>query len=152
MRLNQTYPELMSINKQIKKRCILDGELLVMKEGKPDFYDLQKRSLMTNKTKIEFAMKRIPVSFIAYDILYLDNLQIIDKPLMERKNILQKTITENEHISVSRFIPDLGVKFYKLTVEQGLEGIVAKQKDSKYFFDKRTKEWLKIKIFRMKTL
>jgi ATP-dependent DNA ligase len=53
---------------------------------------------------------------------------------IERKKHTGGNRTENQHISVSRFIPDLGVKFYKLTVEQGLEGIVAKQKDSKYIF------------------
>lgn len=145
MRLNQTYPELMNINKQVKKRCILDGELLVVKDGKPDFYDLQKRSLMTNKTKIEFAKQSYPVSFCAYDILYLDNQQITDKPLMQRKDFLQEIIIENQNISISRFIPDLGIKLYELTEQQGLEGIVAKKKESKYYFDKRTKDWLKVK-------
>jgi hypothetical protein len=86
-RLNAIYPELEKINTHIKARCILDGELLILNEGKPDFFELQRRSLMTNTTKIELAAKKLPVCFTAFDILYYDDKQITDLPLMERKTI-----------------------------------------------------------------
>jgi bifunctional non-homologous end joining protein LigD len=143
--LNATYPELMVLNKQVKKRCILDGEIFCMKDGKPDFFEIQRRSLMTNTIKIELAMKQNPVFFSAFDILYIDTEQITNKSLMERKNILQKIATENERFSIARYIPNKGIDLYNLTVEQGLEGIVAKRKDSKYYIGKTTKDWFKIK-------
>ena len=143
--LNDTYPELTRSFKQIKKRCILDGEVFCMKGGKPDFYEVQKRSLMANATKIQFAMNKLPVSFSAYDILYVNNEQITSKPLMERKSILQDIVIENERFSISRYIPEKGIDLYNLTVQQDLEGIVAKQRDSKYYIGKTTKEWVKIK-------
>lgn len=143
--LNATYPELKDAYKQVKQRCILDGEIFVMKNGKPDFYEIQKRSIMTNTMKIEFAMKQYPVSFSAFDILYNGNEQITNKPQADRKTALQDNIIENERISISRFVPDKGIALYNLTVEQGLEGIVAKRKDSKYLIGKTTKDWVKIK-------
>jgi len=138
-------PELSEIYKQINKRCILDGELFVMKDGKPDFYEIQRRSLMTNKMKIELAANKYPASFVAFDILYYDGQQVTNWPLMERKVMLAKAIRENERLAISRYIEKHGITFYELAKQQELEGIVAKRKDSKYYFDKRTKDWIKIK-------
>ena len=39
-RLNGIYPELNGINKQVNTRCILDGELVILKDGKPDFFEV----------------------------------------------------------------------------------------------------------------
>ena len=62
-------PELSKIHKQIKCRCILDGELIVTKYGKPNFYKIQRRSLMSNTFKIQLASSKLPASFAAFDIL-----------------------------------------------------------------------------------
>ena len=139
------YPELKDINKQVRKRCILDGEIVVINNGKPDFSEIQRRSLMTNKIKIDLASSKLPVSFIAFDILYYNDKQITDMSLMERKESLQAIIEENEKLAVSRYIEKNGIDFYNLTVKENLEGIVAKLKDSKYYIGKRTKDWIKIK-------
>lgn len=147
-RLNHTYPELKNIHKQVKKRCILDGELLVLKDGNPNFQEVQRRSLMTNSYKIELASKKFPVSFTAYDILYLDNKQITDLKLTERKSLLNKMVKENESLTISRFIETKGTQLYNMAVQHDLEGIVAKKKDSKYYFDKRSKDWIKIKYLK----
>lgn len=142
------YPELSEINKQINcEKAILDGELFVMKNGRTDFYEMQRRSLMTDKFKIEMASKKLPISFTAFDILYKDNQQLTDLPLIERKQILQQSVIENERISISRYIGKEGIKLFELTAQNELEGIVAKKKDSKYYFDKRTKDWIKIKNY-----
>lgn len=52
-------PELSEIHKQVRCRCILDGELAVIKDGRPDFYEIQRRSLMSNPLKIKLASKKI---------------------------------------------------------------------------------------------
>lgn len=143
--LNATYPELTKIHRQIKKRCILDGEIFCMRDGRPDFFEVKRRSLMSNAVKIQVAMNKLPVTFTAYDILYVGDEQITNKPLMERKAILQEIVMENERISISRYVSNNGIDLYNLTVEKGLEGIVAKKKDSKYYIGKTTKEWIKIK-------
>ena len=138
-------PELSQINKQVKRRCILDGELIVTKDGKPDFFEIQRRSMMTNTFKIQLASSSSPASFTVFDILYYDDHEVIDLPLMKRKKLLEKNVKENERIAISRYIEEQGVAFYQLAKENQLEGIVAKRRDSKYYLDKRTKDWIKIK-------
>ena len=139
-------PELAEIHKNVNVRCILDGELAVIKDGRPDFFEIQKRSMMSNPVKIDMAAKKYPACFTAFDIMYYANRHVTDLPLTERKELLQKAvISENGRFAVSRFIEKNGIQFYALAEQQELEGIVAKRKDSKYYFDKRTKDWIKIK-------
>jgi len=144
-RLGPIYPELKDIYHQARHKCILDGELVSLNEGKPDFFELQRRSLMSNPVKIEFAAKKLPVCFTAFDILYLDDKQITNLTLAERKGILSENIRESAHMAVSRFIDKDGVAFYNAAAEQGLEGIIAKRRDSKYYIGKTTKDWIKMK-------
>lgn len=146
VRLLPKFPELKGIQKQIKKKCILDGELYVFKDGRTDFSEIQRRALMNGGGfKTELLAKKLPASFTAFDVLYCDGEDITKKPLIERKKILDKLVVENNKINVSRYIDSLGVELFNLTREKGLEGIVAKRKDSKYFLGKRTKDWIKCK-------
>ena len=139
-------PELAEIHKNVNVRCILDGELAVIKDGKPDFFEIQKRSMMSNPIKIDMAVKKYPACFTAFDILYYEDRQVTDLPLTERKELLQKAVkSENSRFAVSRFIEKSGTAFYDLAKQRELEGIVAKRKDSRYYFDRRTKDWIKIK-------
>lgn len=140
------FPELEGLYKQVKTKCIIDHELLVLKNGIPDFYEVQKRALMSNSFKIKLAADKYPASVIAYDILYYKDKDVTMLPLMERKKYLTDVVIENNLISVSRFIENDGIKLYELVEEKGLEGIVAKRKDSLYWQGKRTKDWVKCKI------
>ena len=144
--VTEIYPELSQMNECVKKRVIIDGELVVLTDGKPDFYALQKRSLMGDKFKISLAAMKKPVQFVAYDILYCDGKVLTDKPLMERKEILSKEIEEKNNLSVSRNIENEGTAFFNLAKQEELEGIVAKKKDGKYHIGKRTHDWIKIKV------
>lgn len=139
------YPELASMCSNAAKRCVLDGELIVMQAGKPDFFALQRRSVLTNKTKIKLSAKLTPVSFVAYDILYLDAKEITSLPLLERKQLLTDNISESPSLSVSRYVLQQGKALYTLTEQQELEGVVGKRIDSKYYPGRITKEWCKIK-------
>ena len=144
--LTEIYPELSEVNKCVKKKVILDGELVVLTDGKPDFYALQKRSLMGDKFKRSLAARKKPVQFVAYDILYSDSKVLTDRPLMERKEILSKEIAEKNNLSISRYIEKYGIAFFNLAKQEELEGIVAKKKDGKYHIGKRTHDWIKIKV------
>jgi bifunctional non-homologous end joining protein LigD len=144
--LNATYPELAGISSRINRRCILDGELVILTDEKPDFNALQKRSLLTDKFRIQLLAKQKPVRFVAYDVLYESNRQITELPLLERKDILNSIVDENEALSISRVIPERGIDFFKLTSEQKLEGIVGKQKNSLYYMGRETNKWIKIKL------
>lgn len=140
------FPELEDLYKQVKVKCILDHELLVLKNGAPDFYEVQKRALMTNPFKIKLSSEKYPASIIAYDILYYKDKDITDLPIMERKKYLQDAVIENNFISVSRYIENNGIMLFNLVKEKGLEGIVAKRKNSLYWQGKKSKDWIKCKV------
>lgn len=139
-------PELSALHQQVNARCILDGELMVLKNGRPDYYEIQKRSIMSNHFKIELLSKKYPASFIPFDILYYQGRDITLLPLMERKKYLSEAIKkETDRMAISKWIEAQGISFYNLAKQQNLEGIVAKRKDSIYVAGKRTKDWIKMK-------
>lgn len=144
--VSDIYPELKEMNKCVKHKVILDGELVVLTDGKPDFYALQTRSLMTDKFRIELASKRNPVQFVAYDIIYNNGKDLTNLPLMKRKDILSANINEGNNLSKSRYIEENGKAFFELAKKENLEGIVAKKKDGLYHIGKRTRDWVKIKV------
>lgn len=139
-------PELKDIHRQVRRRCILDGELAVLKDGRPDFSQIQRRSLMSNPLKIQLASAQYPASFVAFDVLYDTDHSVCHLPLIERKQLLSEIISqETSLLSLSRFIEEKGIAFYHTVEKQDLEGIVAKRKDSSYHMGERTKNWVKCK-------
>jgi len=145
-RLLFKVPELANIHHQAKERCILDGELVILKNGVPDFFELQKRALTTNQFKIQLSSEKFPASFVAYDILYRKDTQLTDLPLLERKKFLADVVIEHPKLAISRFIPEKGIELFAVAKHQGLEGVVAKKNNSKYYLDKRTRDWIKFKF------
>lgn len=145
MELLPRFAELKDICKQVSDRCILDGELVVMVNGVPDFYQLQKRTLLTGRTRMELKAQRLPASFVAYDCLQIGDKVLLDIPLLERKEILHQCVNENERIAISRYIHEKGTQLFQLTVEKELEGVVAKKASSLYYPGKRTRDWIKFK-------
>lgn len=142
-------PELSEIHTQVKCRCILDGELAVIHDGKPDFFLIQRRSMMSNPVKIQLEARRNPACFTAFGILYYEDHLVTDLPLMGRKKILESVVKEESpRFAVSRWIEGQGIAFFELAKAQNLEGIDAKWKDSRYYCDKRTKDWIKCKFLK----
>lgn len=139
-------PELSELHKHVKARCILDGELFILRDGKPDFSLIQARSLMSNAFKISLRSKEFPASFTAFDILYYKDHIVTDMPLTERKKLLKKAVkSESNRFAVSREVIGNGSAFFVAAKQQNLEGVVGKLKSSLYYQGKRTKDWIKIK-------
>ena len=145
MELLPRFPELKELHRSVSKRTVLDGELVVLQNGVPDFFELQRRTLLTDRFKIEMAAARHSASFVAYDCLYEGSRGIMDQPLLERKKILQSAICENRLIAISRYIPTDGIGLFHAADEKELEGVVAKRAASLYYPGKRTKDWIKFK-------
>ena len=145
-RMLDRFPELSDIHIYAKGKCILDGELIIIKNGVPDFFEVQRRSLMSDRFKIKLAASQYPASFVAYDILYINNRQITNLSLLERKNLLEETVNESVKLAVSRFVKEQGKELFHLAKAQNLEGVVAKVTTSKYYLDKRTRDWIKFKV------
>ena len=145
MQMTSRFPELSEIYRNVSGKCILDGEIMVMKNGVPDFYALQKRTLLTDRFKIELEATRFPASFVAFDCIYADGRELVWETLMQRKDVLQRLVTENNRIAVSRYIEENGIALYQAAEQRELEGIVAKRKDSAYLMGKRSRDWIKCK-------
>lgn len=143
------YPELEILRQYVKRNTIFDGEIIAMDNGKPSFRKLQERAHLKNKTKIKYQMEKNPVIFICYDILY-DNKNLIDLPLIDRKKLLEN-YEDNDYFLKSKYIEKYGINLYEIVIEQDLEGIVAKKKNSEYEIDKRSNSWLKIKNLKEET-
>lgn len=146
LRLLPKVPELTDIYRYVKERCILDGELLILKNGVPDFFELQKRALSSNPFKIQLSSDKYPASFVAYDILYLRDKELLTLPLMERKALLADALIETPRLAISRYVFEKGIELFEVARAQKLEGVVAKKSDSRYYPDKRTKDWIKFKF------
>lgn len=142
--INQ-FPELSNIFSNVNGQCILDGEIIVLKNGKPDFYEVQKRTVITDFFKIKLLSEKYPATFVVYDLIYLDNDLLIDIPIEERINKLPRLINEDNRISISKVIENTGIELFNIVKSKELEGVVAKRKGSKYFFEKRSTDWIKFK-------
>lgn len=138
------YPELKNVSQNITEKLVLDGEIISMRAGKPDFSQLQKRSHLKEKSRIEIESQKNPVVFAVFDIVY-KNKNLISLPLLERK-ILLDAIIESDYLIKSKTFKD-GKKLFAKIEKMGLEGIVAKKVDSTYEIDTRSKTWIKIKNF-----
>lgn len=145
MELLPKFPELKDLHRSVSERTVLDGELVVLRNGVPDFFELQRRTLLTDRFKIEMAAARHPASFVAYDCLCESSHSIMDQPLLVRKEALQSSVRENDLIAVSRYIPTDGIGLFRAADERELEGVVAKRASSLYYPGKRTRDWIKFK-------
>ncbi len=140
------YPDLRIVAKA--KRAILDGEVVIMWDGRPSFEKLQLREHLVDADEIARIAKRLPATYVAFDILYLDGQDLTAKPLMERKDILAATLEETESSVLCDYVQGEGEAFDRICRERGLEGVIAKRKDSKYQIGKRSRDWKKIKALK----
>jgi bifunctional non-homologous end joining protein LigD len=145
--LKYSFPELEEL-KQLTRDVVLDGEIVTVKEGKADFQALLERGRSASPAEIEFHARRSPAVYIIFDLLEKDGVPLLNLPLMERKNILKNTVKEGRHVLLSDFVEEKGEAYYRVALEKGLEGIMAKKRDSLYEPGVRSGNWLKIKKLR----
>jgi bifunctional non-homologous end joining protein LigD len=138
---NKNYPLLASALGQWNINAVLDGEIVVLnEEGKPNFNALQNygRTQQGN------------LFYHVFDILWLDGIDLMNEPLDKRKEILKRIVPENSIIRYSDSIDEEGEEFFKVVQKNGLEGIVAKKKNSFYLPGTRSADWLKLPVEEMK--
>lgn len=148
-RMLPKVPELAQLHRNVTRRCILDGELAVLSDGKPDFFAIQRRGRLTNPLRIQMAAQQHPACFIAFDLLYLDGYSVTDLPLLKRKALLQEVVRREDALfAISPCVERGGAAVFELVKRQGLEGLVAKRRESRYYFGRHTKDWIKMKVLR----
>ena len=144
--ITASYPELNRLHDRlVALDAVVDGEIVAMKGGKPSFETLQARINLQNPRDIENATKTIPVSFIAFDLLYMDGRSLITEPIERRKEMLSALVVEDDRTSVSPCIEGGGIDLFESAKAMQLEGIVGKKLGSPYRLGKRAKDWVKIK-------
>lgn len=140
------YPELSAITNQLVAiDAVIDGEIVALADGVPSFQALQGRMHLRDRGAIEKAAKSLPVTYMAFDLLFLDGRSLIDEPLMERRRLLEEIAVPSSRFQISPSIAGEGKALFEAAKAQNLEGIVAKQLSSTYQPGVRSRAWLKIK-------
>ncbi|HET7029641.1 MAG TPA: DNA ligase D [Candidatus Limnocylindrales bacterium] len=129
------------------REAIVDGEVVALDEaGRPDFSLLQERiSERRAGTKGERAASG-PLVYQAFDLLYLDGRSLLKVPLEDRKRLLRSVLRETTRVRYASHVVGEGEAFMAAAASQGLEGIVAKLRRSKYEPGRRSPAWLKLKV------
>jgi bifunctional non-homologous end joining protein LigD len=147
------------------REAVVDGEVVALDpDGRPDFSLLQDR---TGLRGLEVATRRrssdaprlsaedraaIPLAYMAFDLLYLDGRSLLDVPLEDRKRALRGVLRPHPMVRYASHVMEEGETFTRFAAERGLEGVVAKRRDSRYQPGKRTRDWLKVKLRREQEL
>ncbi len=142
--LRYNFPELEEL-RNLTRSAVLDGEIVVIHEGMTDFQTLIERSKLTSIRDIERMAREFPATYVVFDLLEKDGTPLIDLPLMERKKMLNEVLKDGKHVVLSVFVEEEGKFYYQEAVKKGVEGVMAKKKDSRYTPGVRSEGWLKIK-------
>ncbi len=136
------YPELFVQSSE--ENFILDGEIVVFWEGKPDFYRLQERE-HAEKLKAEILAKLYPATYMVFDLLYLNGRSLLNEPIEKRKELLTSIDLGNKNFVLVDFVREKGKEYFENAVKLGLEGVMAKKLGTPYLPGKRVDFWLKFK-------
>jgi DNA ligase D-like protein (predicted ligase) len=142
-RLNDKYPEITAAFDQQEADCfIVDGEIVTFKDGVTSFAKLQQRM------KVEHPpadlVRKVPVWFYLFDLLYLNHYDTRRVPLRYRKEMLRSTFEFRDSLRFTEHRETEGEAYYRQACRRGWEGVIAKDGDSVYV-SRRTRDWLKFK-------
>lgn len=116
--------------------AIMDGELVVLNEkGTADFGALQNWHSEADGT----------LRYYVFDLLWYDGFDLRGLSLVDRKAILAELVPDQSSVILSKDFETSGIDFLDAAKRAGLEGVIAKRKDSQYHTGNRTLDWLKIK-------
>lgn len=125
--------------------AILDGEIVALDDnGKPSFQHLQNLTGFGTKPALK-GVAPPPLNFFAFDLLYLNGYDLRKAALIDRRQLLRSIILPNEMVRYSEHFAGKGQELLDAVRAKGLEGIIAKQAQSRYE-SKRSNCWIKIKV------
>jgi len=149
--VSTAFPELADIGAFLgMTTCVLDGEIVALGEnGRPSFGRLQHRMHVTNPREARRRAMADPATFVAFDVLYLHGRSLLSATYDERRDLLDSLHLSGETFTTTESFRDVsGRDVLAATVKNGLEGVVAKRRDSFYRPGRRSPEWIKVKSFR----
>jgi len=144
--LTRRLPEIESIGKSLKRRSlVLDGVVIAGDGSVPSFRTLLHRYAKVGITDLK-PKERVPVGYVAFDVLLVDGRSLVDQTLKQRQLALRKLIPRSGGgLLRPKSVVGDGAELLAQAESRGFEGIVAKRLDSIYEPGKRTKSWLKFK-------
>ena len=119
------------------EQVVVDGEIVALAEdGRPSFQALQHRA----------SHPKHLIVFYAFDVLYLNGRSLMGEPLVKRRAQLPGIVGENSIIRLSRDLPGSAAAIVQALRAAGIEGVVAKRRDSTYQPGERSSDWVKLKL------
>ncbi len=137
------YPELLP--ESLPDDVLLDGEVVALSGGVPSFLALAGRIHVRDSSRAAALAATSPVTFMAFDVLRLYGVELVKAPWRERRGVLERLDLggRGSRWQLPPTYPD-GQLLVEATKAQGLEGIVSKRVDSRYWPGRRSPDWLKM--------
>jgi ATP-dependent DNA ligase len=146
--MTRYFPELVAaFRASLPARCVLDGEIVVGGAGERglDFWALQQR-IHPAASRVRQLAERTPASFIAFDLLALDDADLTERPFRERRATLERALgaaAAPVHLTPITSDPVLARRWFERFEGAGLDGLIAKRGDQTYQPNKRVMAKLK---------
>lgn len=139
--ITHTLPELAGLADRYPD-ATFDGEVVVMRNGTPSFAALAERFGVT-AGGARLLAATAPVTFLVFDLLRLYGVPLLDRPLTDRRATLERLDLTGSHWLVPETFED-GQALLAVTSANGLEGVVSKDRTSRYLPGTRSDRWLKV--------
>ncbi|MCU1454837.1 MAG: ATP-dependent ligase [Acidimicrobiales bacterium] len=144
--LTRYFPELLApLRAALPDRCVVDGEVVVAQHGALDFDALQQR-LHPAESRVNRLAGETPASFVAFDLLALDDRSLLDVPFRERRALLELSLAGAQapvHLTPGTVDRAVAHDWFVRFEGAGLDGVLAKPTGGSYQQDKRVQ--LKVK-------
>jgi bifunctional non-homologous end joining protein LigD len=142
------YPELAGLATAAQaEQAVLDGEIVAFGDDNwPDFECLQQRMNISTAAQARTLAAQVPVSYLAFDLLWLNGEPLLDQPYSRRRELLDTLGLDGGRWQVPpSFVGESGADIQAVSKQQHLEGVMAKRLTSRYEPGRRTTAWRKIK-------
>jgi len=139
------FPELAKLREAAQPLWVLlDGEVVVMQDGKVSAAGLQKRLRAADGETVERLAQELPITFAAYDILRIGDSWLMDVTWEERRDVLRRALRRSDRALISPAYAT-GAEALTRAGQLGLEAVVAKRLKGRYFPGDRTRDWLNLR-------
>jgi bifunctional non-homologous end joining protein LigD len=149
--VTRSFPELRALGEAVgSDQMVLDGELVSLDEkGHASFSRLQHRLHVTSANDVKRVAAQFPVSLVLFDLLHLNGLALLGKSYDDRRRLLEGLALNGPHWATTPSFTDItGAEFLRIARDMGMEGVVAKQRESTYRPGTRSRDWVKVKYER----
>ena len=133
--ITRYFPEVVAAAKaSLPERCVVDGEIIVAMDGRLEFDRLLER-IHPADSRVQMLAVKTPASYVAFDLLAIDDRSLMETPLGERRALLVEALTDATapiHITPATDDPKTAEEWFGSFEGAGLDGVVAKPKDGVY--------------------